>query len=91
MGVWAVWSYDITTLMATYLSPLAAAAMTIIRNIGMLSFMIPLGFSNATAIMIGKSVGQGNSGLALQYYRTAMKVTCLFTTFQLLLLFLCRD
>lgn len=60
MGVWGWWSFDILTLMATYISPAATGAQTIMRSIGILTFMLPVGFANGAAILIGKSAGQEN-------------------------------
>ena len=57
MGVWGWWSFDIFTLMATYIGPAAAGAQTIMRSIGLLTFMMPAGFTNAAAILIGKQIG----------------------------------
>ena len=58
LGVWGWWSFDIFTLMATYVGPATAGAQTIMRSIGLLTFMMPAGFSSGSAIMIGKSIGQ---------------------------------
>lgn len=71
LGVWGWWSFDIFTLMATYIGPAAAGAQTIMRSIGLLTFMMPAGFSAGAAIMIGKSIGQERPNLAMQYYRVA--------------------
>ena len=71
MGVWGWWSFDIFTLMATYISAEAAGAQTIMRSIGLITFMMPVGFANGAAIVIGKSIGEENKTLAMQYYRIA--------------------
>jgi len=64
LGVWGWWSFDIFTLMATYIGTTEAGAQTIMRSIGLLTFMMPVGFASGTAIMIGKSIGQKKTELA---------------------------
>ena len=91
MGVWGWWSFDIFTLMATYISPSAAAAQTIMRSIGLLTFMMPVGFANGAAIMIGKSAGKEQKLVAMQYYRIALQVALFLTFVQVLILLVFRD
>jgi len=69
LGVWGWWSFDIFTLMATYIGTTEAGAQTIMRSIGLLTFMMPVGFASGAGIMIGKSIGQKNTPLAQQYYK----------------------
>ena len=53
MGIWGWWAFDIFTLMASYLSITAVGAQTILRSLGLLTFMIPVGFAAASAILVG--------------------------------------
>jgi len=71
LGVWGWWSFDIFTLMATYLGATQAGGQTIMRAIGLLTFMLPVGFSMGCSIMLGKSVGEERTNLAMTYYRVA--------------------
>ena len=64
LGVWGWWSFDIFTLMATYMGATEAGAQTIMRSIGGLTFMVPVGFSFGSGILIGKSIGQKRTELA---------------------------
>lgn len=57
LSIWGWWAFDIFTLMATYIGATEAGAQTIMRSIGLLTFMMPAGFSGGCAIMIGKSIG----------------------------------
>ena len=59
MGVWSVWAFDILTLIASYLSIDIMSAQTIMKTLGLTLFMIPVGFSIATAMLIVKSIGEG--------------------------------
>lgn len=45
MGVWGWWAFDIFTLIASYLSATIIATQTILRSIGLLTFMLPVGIS----------------------------------------------
>jgi Na+-driven multidrug efflux pump len=65
LGVWGWWSFDIFTLMATYIGPAAAGGQTIMRSIGLLTFMMPASFSSSAAITIGKSIGEERNNLAM--------------------------
>ncbi len=57
LSIWGWWAFDIFTLMATYIGPTEAGAQTIMRSIGLLTFMMPAGFSGGCGIMLGKSIG----------------------------------
>ena len=43
MGVWGWWAFDIFTLIASYLGSEIIAAQTILRSIGLITFMLPVG------------------------------------------------
>ena len=47
MGIWGWWAFEIFTLIASYLSVEIIAAQTIMRSLGLLTYMIPVGFSMA--------------------------------------------
>lgn len=57
MGIWGWWAFDIFTLIASYLSIDIVSAQTIMRSLGLLTFMIPVGFSVACGILVGRSIG----------------------------------
>ena len=42
------------------------------RNILLMAYMVPQGIASGSAILIGKSIGQENKNMALQYYRIAL-------------------
>ena len=91
LGVWGWWSFEIFTLMATYISPAAAGAQTILRSIGLLTFMMPVGFANGAAILIGKCIGEEKKNQALQYYRVSQIMALVITAVQIVLLIVLRD
>lgn len=43
MGVWGWWAFDIFTLIASYLHAVVIAAQTILRSIGLITYMLPVG------------------------------------------------
>ena len=91
LGVWGWWSFDIFTLMSTYINTTAAGTQTMMRSIGLITFMMPMGFSVGAGIMIGKSIGQKNTNLALQYYRVGQVAMCFLSILQIGILFCFED
>ena len=86
MGVWGWWAFDIFTLMATYLGQNEVGAQTIMRSIGLMIFMLPIGFSIACGIFFGNSLGEGRIKVAMQYYNVALFMALIVTFIQILAL-----
>lgn len=57
MGLWGWIAFDIFTLIASYLTINIVSAQTILRSLGLFTFMIPIGFSTAASILIGTNIG----------------------------------
>jgi MATE family multidrug resistance protein len=72
MGVWGWWAFDIFTLIASYLSVEEVSAQTIMRTLGLLTFMVPVGISQSCMTLIGKNIGQANIPAIRQYYKLCM-------------------
>ena len=83
MGIWGWWAFDIFTFMATYLGETSAAAQSILRSLGLLTFMLPVGYSSAIQILGGNSIGAAKPNLAMQYYKVCMFMACIITIFQM--------
>lgn len=64
-----LWSMGITTYYAIYghIGTSSVAAINIVSSIDNVAFVIFLGIGNATAIMVGNLIGQGNSAKAYRY------------------------
>lgn len=60
MGIWGWWSFDIFTLICSYLAIEVISAQTVMRSLGLLTFMIPVGLTQASAILIGQNIGKGD-------------------------------
>jgi MATE family multidrug resistance protein len=80
MGVWGWWAFDIFTLMASYLDSVVMAAQTILRSIGLITFMLPVGIMSACGTLIGNSIGKERADHALQYYKTSMYLGLMLAT-----------
>lgn len=48
MGVWGWWAFDIFTLIASYMDTAVIAAQTILRTLGLITFMLPVGIMSAS-------------------------------------------
>ncbi len=42
------------------------------RSLGRITFMIPVGFSVAGGILVGRSIGQGSEAAIQHYYKLCM-------------------
>ncbi len=91
MGVWGWWAFDIFTLIATYMDTAVIAAQTILRTLGLITFMLPVGIMSASGTLIGNSVGAGRSDHAILYYETSMKMGVALAIVQVLILLLGKD
>ena len=72
MGVWGWWAFDIFTLIASYISMEVLSAQTVMRSVGILTLMVPYGFSIAAGILIGKQIGAGNKAAIKHYFTLSM-------------------
>lgn len=91
MGVWGWWAFDIFTLIATYMDTAVIAAQTILRTLGLITFMLPVGIMSASGTLIGNSVGAGKADHAIIYYETSMKMGVALAIVQVLVLLLGKD
>jgi len=91
MGVWGWWAFDIFTLIASYMNTAAIAAQTILRTLGLITFMLPVGIMSASGTLIGNSVGAGRGDHAVLYYNTSMKMGVVLAFVQVLVLLIGED
>jgi Na+-driven multidrug efflux pump len=87
MGVWGWWAFDIFTLIASYLGVEIVSAQTIMRSLGLLTFMFPIALSIACGMLIGQSIGKESVQLVKHYYKWSMYLAIFVALFQNLLLF----
>ena len=81
MGIWGWWAFEIFTFMATYLGETQAAAQSILRSIGLLTFMLPVGYSFASGTLAGNAIGAGKPRLATLFYKVCMFMAMIITVF----------
>jgi len=91
MGIWGWWAFDIFTLICSYLAIEVISAQTVMRSLGLLTFMIPVGVTTASAILIGQNIGKGDIGAIRHYYRFCMLCAVFLGLAQTLLLIPTRD
>lgn len=58
------WAFDVFTLLASQLNQRSIAAQTILRNIGLFTYMIPVGLSRSVNFFTGKYIGKDRVDLA---------------------------
>jgi MATE family multidrug resistance protein len=65
-------------LLMGHIGPVAAGAHQIAINIASLTFMVPLGVSNATSVLVGRAVGAGDATRARQASLAGLCVGAVF-------------
>ena len=91
MGVWGWWAFDIFTLIASYLATEVISAQTIMRSLGLLTFMIPVGFSKACSYYVGVFIGKGSEESIMHYYKVSMTMSCVVGLIQVIILWSIRE
>jgi multidrug resistance protein, MATE family len=91
MGIWGWWAFDIFTLIASYMSKDEVAAQTVMRSLGLMTFMIPVGFALASGTCVSNAVGAGKIRLAKQYCKISIRLTTSVSLMQILFLIIFRD
>ena len=61
------------------------------RSLGLLTFMVPVGFSKAAGYYIGKFIGQGSEPLITHYYNVSMTMSVLVGALQIIILLLLQN
>jgi MATE family multidrug resistance protein len=69
-----LWAFQLGTILAGQLDPIALGAHAIALNLASATFMVPLGFSNGTASHIGQLIGAGERGRARDAAHVALKL-----------------
>ncbi len=69
-------AFGATGIAMGWLGTAALAGHQIALNLAAFAFMIPLGISQAAAVLVGRAVGQGRAGSARRYAGGAILVCC---------------
>ena len=91
MGVWGWWAFDIFTLIGSYLSVQVISAQTIMRSLGLLTYMIPLGISMACGILIGQNLGKADEKAIRHYFKVSMGFAVVMGLLQVIALLAAQD
>ena len=86
MSVWGWWAFDVITFIASYLGAIVIASQTIMRSIGLITFMLPVGIMSACSTLTGNSVGEGRADKVTTYYRTSMILCFMLALLQVIVL-----
>lgn len=63
------WAFDVFTLLTGSLAPADTSAQTIMRNVGLYTFMIPVGLGGAVNFYVGKYIGKARIELAKRMFK----------------------
>jgi Na+-driven multidrug efflux pump len=75
LRVMAWWAFDIFTQLAATLPKNYLSGQTILRNIGLFTFMLPAGLSGASTVLVGKQIGKNRIDMATRMYYIIKTVT----------------
>ena len=61
------------------------------RSIGLLTFMLPVGYSMASGILSGNAIGAGKPKVAITYYKVCLAASLVITVLQMTVLWVAMD
>lgn len=82
------WAFDVFTQLASLLTETDVAAQTILRNIGLFTYMIPVGLMYTSNYMIGRYIGMNRVDLAHKMGKLLILVTLTWSISSMVLVFL---
>lgn len=87
----AWWAFDVFTQLASSLGNKNLGGQTILRNIGLFTYMIPVGFSVAANILTGRYIGKNKVDLAHKISGIIMFVSFLWSIAQMTIIWFGKD
>lgn len=91
LRVMAWWAFDVFTQLAATLDVATLGGQTILRNIGLFTYMIPVGLSVSANILTGRYIGKGKVNLAQKISRQIMFMTFLWSIVQMIGVWMGKD
>lgn len=82
---------DVFTLISTYMATKVISAQHIMRNVTLLTFMIPVGIQVAASILVGNNVGANRVVVGQEYAKMCVKTAVAWALGTILLLVLFRE
>lgn len=85
------WAFEVLTQMAAFLQTTELAGQTILRNIGLYTFMIPVGLSQATNYLVGRQIGRLRTDLALKAFKLCWFLTYIWAVSSVIVVYFGRE
>ena len=86
------WAFDVFTTLASEIGQNKyTAGQTILRNVGLFTYMIPVGLSQSTSYIVGKYIGRGQTLNAQKSYYLCMTVSFIWSVFSMVLVYMLED
>jgi Na+-driven multidrug efflux pump len=85
------WAFDVFTQFAALLTETDTAAQTILRNIGLFTYMIPVGLMSSTNYFVGMYIGMNRVDLAKKIGGLLSQVTLAWSFASMVIVFFWRD
>ena len=85
------WAFEILTLISGLIGVVDQATFTIIANICVQIFMVPVGLREAACVVVGNSIGENNSMLGWRYYKLITAITLFYCTVFSIILIVLRE
>ena len=85
------WAFDVFTQLASLLTETDVAAQTILRNIGLFTYMIPVGLMISTNYLVGRYIGMNRVDLANKIGKLLIGLTLTWSLSSMILVFIWRE
>ena len=90
LSVWSWWAMDVFTMISSYMEAGVLTAQYILRNITLLTFMIPVGITTSSQIMVGNNVGANRVPVAKVYALMCFKTAVIWAVCTIVILLIFR-
>ncbi len=78
LSVWSWWAMDVFTMISSRMETGVLTAQYILRNITLLTFMIPVGITMSSQIMVGNNIGANKVSVAKVYALMCFKTAVIW-------------
>jgi len=85
------WAFDVFTQLASLTTETDLAGQTIMRNIGLFTYMIPVGLSYSINFLTGKYIGKRRADLAHRISSYVMTITFIWSLVSMLMIVVFED
>lgn len=78
LSVWSWWAMDVFTMISSRMETGVLTAQYILRNITLITYMIPVGITLSAQIMVGNNIGANKVSVAKVYGLMFFKTTLIW-------------